>query len=171
MRGSAGLSQIECKLHSRQVLHLRPERLLDPQAHLARQRRFAIQQTRKRLPPDTDGLRGRIRAERGARVPQNSRAKFSSDCARSFGNGYAFRSPELKNVSRETFPSKTPANDNAFRELSRDLTAICVGQSGKDQLIVSGVSANSFFSASQAKAAARANLPARIDSTMYTVSG
>ena len=39
------------------------------------------------------------------------------------------------------------------------------------QLIASVVSANSFFSESQAKAAARANLPARTDITMYTVSG
>ncbi len=46
----AGLSQIECKLHSLQVIHLRAERLLDPQAHFARKRRFPIQQARKRLP-------------------------------------------------------------------------------------------------------------------------
>ena len=47
----------------------------------------------------------------------------------------------------------------------------CSAGPRKDQLIVSGVSANSFFPESQAKAAARANLPERIDSTMYTVSG
>src|ERR1700722_3932803 len=52
----AGLSQIESKLHSHQVFHLRPEGLLDPQAHLARGRCFLIQQARKRLPPDAEYL-------------------------------------------------------------------------------------------------------------------
>jgi hypothetical protein len=47
----ASLSQIKSELHSHQVFHLRPERFLDPQAHLTRKRRFLIQQVRKRLPP------------------------------------------------------------------------------------------------------------------------
>jgi hypothetical protein len=76
---------------------------------------------------------------------------------------FAFRSPELKNVSRETFGSGsweiTPVSQNA-PDLGHNRHSI-----------VSGVSANSFFSESQAKAAARANLPERIDNTMYTVSG
>ena len=36
----------------------------------------------------------------------------------------------------------------------------------RHQLVVNGISANSFFSESHANAAARANLPARIDNTM-----
>src|ERR1019366_5976602 len=47
----ARLSQIESKLHSHQVLHLRPKRLLDPQAHLTRKRRFPVQQAQSACRP------------------------------------------------------------------------------------------------------------------------
>ena len=129
------LSQIECELHSHQMLHLRSERLLDPQTHLTRQRGFPIQQARKRLPHRRRGLSPHLEL-------------------------FVFCSPELKTFHVKRFHLKLSKHAHFSVLRRRNFTR------ASDHSIVSGVSANSFVAASQAKAAARANLPARIDSTI-----
>ncbi len=109
---------------------------------------------RQLVPPAAQQLLGRNR-------PTVALARVSRGEAH-----FVFSSPELKNVSRETFSSKAQQVAPLFggqarirRNLARRFSAIY-------QLIVNGVSMNSFLSGSQAKAAARANLPARIDITI-----
>jgi hypothetical protein len=53
----ARLREIVSQLHPHQMLHLWPERFLDPQTHLTRESRLPVQQTRQRLPPDAEGFR------------------------------------------------------------------------------------------------------------------